>query len=199
MSAEGGLRRLLRRNRLWAEQYAQQRPGHLPKLAQAQAPEFFWIGCSDSRVPATLVAGLEPGEMFVHRNIANQIHAGDKSLLSALEYAVGVLRVRDIIVCGHYGCGGIAAGLEGASGILDDWLVLVRGLAAEHGTELEGLDGEARVARLAELNVVAGVSRVAAMEVIQRVRAEGESVRVHGLIYDMKTGVLADLGCTVGV
>jgi carbonic anhydrase len=191
---------ILARNRDWSARRQAQEPGYFTRLAALQAPEFFWIGCSDSRVPANVVAGLDPGEVFVHRNVANIIHSSDMNLLSALEFAVEALRVREIIVCGHYGCGGVKAATEDLPhGLADHWLEPIRRLARAYAVDLgREQDMEARRDRLAEFNVVEGVRRVCETPILQRAWARGAKVRVHGLIYGLKDGLLRDLDCSIG-
>ena len=190
---------LLARNRAWSERVHREHPEWFGTLAAQQAPEYFWIGCSDSRVPANVVAGLEPGEVFVHRNVANMVHSSDMNLLSALEFAVEALKVRHVIVCGHYGCGGVKAATEEMPhGLADHWLEPVRRLARGHGPDLSRLGStEARRDRLAELNVVEGVTRVAETPILRSAWRRGAEVSVHGLIYGLKDGLLRDLGCTI--
>ncbi len=191
---------LLDRNVKWSEQKNTEEPGYFARLATRQSPEFFWIGCSDSRVPANVVAGLDPGEVFVHRNVANIIHSSDMNMLSALEFAVDALKIREIIVCGHYGCGGVKAATEDLPhGLADHWLEPIRRLARAYAVDLaQQGDDEARRDKLAELNVVEGVRRVAETPILQRAWRERVSVRVHGLIYGLKDGRLRDLDCTIG-
>ncbi|TDL84793.1 carbonic anhydrase [Meridianimarinicoccus aquatilis] len=191
---------LLDRNVKWSEQKNTEEPGYFARLATRQSPEFFWIGCSDSRVPANVVAGLDPGEVFVHRNVANIIHSSDMNMLSALEFAVDALKIREIIVCGHYGCGGVKAATEDLPhGLADHWLEPIRRLARAYAVDLaQQGDDEARRDKLAELNVVEGVRRVAETPILQRAWRERGSIRVHGLIYGLKDGRLRDLDCTVG-
>jgi carbonic anhydrase len=191
---------LIERNVRWAEQRNREEPGYFARLATQQSPEFFWIGCSDSRVPANVVAGLDPGEVFVHRNVANVIHSTDMNMLSALEFAVEALKIREIIVCGHYGCGGVKAATEDLPhGLADHWLEPIRRLARAYAVDLSREDSaESRRDKLAELNVVEGVRRVAETPIMQRAWRNGVSVRIHGLIYGLKDGRLRDLDCTVG-
>lgn len=191
---------LLTRNRDWARTRAAADPGYFLRLAAQQAPEFFWIGCSDSRVPANVVAGLDPGEVFVHRNVANVVHSSDMNLLSALEFAVEALGVREIIVCGHYGCGGVKAATEDLPhGLADHWLEPIRRLARAFAVDLSRApDKDTMRDRLAELNVVEGVRRVAETPILQRAWRRGADIRVHGLIYGLKDGCLTDLDCSVG-
>lgn len=190
---------LLRRNRDWSHDREAREPGYFARLATRQSPEFFWIGCSDSRVPANVIAGLDPGEIFVHRNVANVVHSSDMNLLSALEFAVDALRIREIIVCGHYGCGGVKAATEDLPhGLADHWLEPIRRLARQYSVDLAQADtAEARRDKLAELNVVEGVLRVTETPILQRAWARGEAIAVHGLIYGLKDGLLRDLDCTI--
>jgi len=191
---------LLDRNVLWSDQKNAEEPGYFAQLATQQSPEFFWIGCSDSRVPANVVAGLDPGEVFVHRNVANVIHSADMNMLSALEFAVDTLRIREIIVCGHYGCGGVKAATEDLPhGLADHWLEPIRRLVRAYAVDLAHEGGEeARRDKLAELNVVEGVRRVSETPILQRAWRKGVAIRIHGLIYGLKDGRLRDLDCTVG-
>ena len=191
---------LLSRNVEWSAARDAEDPGYFARLAAQQAPEFFWIGCSDSRVPANVVAGLDPGEVFVHRNVANVVHSSDMNLLSTLEFAVEALKVREIIVCGHYGCGGVKAATEDLPhGLTDHWLEPIRRLARAYAVDLAGAPTpEARRDRLAELNVIEGVRRVAETPILLRAWARRADIRVHGLIYGLKDGRLRDLDCTVG-
>jgi len=191
---------LLARNEAWSKQRHVEEPDYFTRLATLQAPEFFWIGCSDSGVPANVVAGLDPGEVFVHRNVANIVHSSDMNLLSALEFAVEALQVREIIVCGHYGCGGVKAATEDLPhGLADHLLEPVRRLARAYAVDL-GREPylEARRYRLAEWNVVEGVRRVCETPILQRAWERGAVVRVHGLIYGLKYGCLRDLDCSIG-
>ena len=190
---------LLRRNAAWSAERNAQEPGYFERLATRQSPEFFWIGCSDSRVPANVVAGLDPGEVFVHRNVANVIHSSDMNLLAALEFAVDTLQIRQIIVCGHYGCGGIRAATEDLPhGLADHWLEPIRRLARSYAIDLAYFDDvEGRRDKLAELNVIEGVRRVSETPILQRAWTRGEDIRVHGLIYGLKDGLLRDLDCTI--
>jgi carbonic anhydrase len=194
------LNALLSRNLAWSEARDAEDPGYFARLAAQQAPEFFWIGCSDSRVPANVVAGLDPGEVFVHRNVANVVHSSDMNLLSTLEFAVEALNVREIIVCGHYGCGGVKAATEDLPrGLADHWLEPIRRIARAYAVDLAMTqDAEARRDRLAELNVIESVRRVAETPILRRAWRRGTDVRVHGLIYGLKDGRLRDLDCTVG-
>ncbi|OAN81287.1 carbonic anhydrase [Jannaschia sp. EhC01] len=191
---------LLERNALWSDEKNASEPGYFARLATRQSPEFFWIGCSDSRVPANVVAGLDPGEVFVHRNVANVIHSSDMNMLSALEFAVEALGIKEVIVCGHYGCGGVKAATEDLPhGLADHWLEPIRRLARAYAVDLaQESDVETRRDKLAELNVIEGVRRVSETPIVQRAWKNGVGIRVHGLIYGLKNGRLRDLDCTVG-
>ncbi len=190
---------LLRRNVAWSESMRAEDPEYFSRLVAQQTPNYFWIGCSDSRVPANVVAGLQPGEVFVHRNVANVVHPADLNMLSALEYAVEVLQVREIIVCGHYGCGGVkGATLESASALADHWLEPIRTLARNTEEELRAQpDAQARLNLLAELNVLDGVKRVAATPILRRAWRSGNKLAIHGLIYALEDGIIHDLHCTI--
>jgi carbonic anhydrase len=192
--------KLLAHNRAWAEGIRASDPDYFPRLAQRQAPEYFWLGCADSRVPTNVVVGLEPGEIFVHRSVANVVHATDMSLLAALEYAVDVLAIDKIIVCGHYGCGGIKAATEDElHGLADHWLEPVRRLARTHADELDRIgDIDARRDRLAELNVVSAVHRLTDTPILRRAWQRGRDVWIHGLIYRLHDGLLEELHCSQG-
>ena len=194
------LESLLARNLEWSAARHDADPGYFARLAALQAPEFFWIGCSDSRVPANVVAGLDPGEVFVHRNVANVVHSADLNLLSALEFSVEALKVREIIVCGHYGCGGVKAATEDLPhGLSDHWLEPIRRLARSYAVDLAACGGdEDRRDKLAELNVIEGVRRVSETPILQKAWTRGADVRVHGLIYGLKDGRLRNLDCSTG-
>ena len=191
---------LLARNLKWSDRRQSEEPDYFTRLAALQAPEFFWIGCSDSRVPANVVAGLDPGEVFVHRNVANIVHSSDMNLLSAMEFAVESLNVREIIICGHYGCGGVKAATEDLpQSLVDHWLEPIRRLARSYAVDLARQpDIEARRDRLAELNVVEGVRRTCETPILQRAWQRGANRRVHGLICGLKDGRLRDLDCSIG-
>lgn len=193
------LNSIFQKNTEWADRKIAKDPAYFNRLADQQNPEHFWIGCSDSRVPANVVAGLEPGEVFVHRNVANVIHSSDLNMLSALEYAVENLKVKHVIVCGHYGCGGIKACTEDyPHGLVDHWLEPIRRIADRSLHELVVLNGEeARLNRLAELNVIDGVERICQTPIIRKAWDNGSNVAVHGLIYGLKNGHLRDLNCSV--
>jgi carbonic anhydrase len=193
------LDRLIAKNRAWAEERTHQDPEFFHRLARQQAPEFLWIGCSDSRVPANEIVGLAPGEMFVHRNIANVVVHADLNCLSTIQYAVDVLRVRQIIVCGHYGCGGVLAALRNDRlGLADNWLRHVQDVRWKHRDEIDGLPTEEqRLTRLCELNVIEQVINVGQTTVVRDAWERGQTLAVHGVIYDVADGLLRDLGVCV--
>ena len=188
-------RELLENNRRWAEQVSAQDPGFFERLASLQTPRILWIGCSDSRVPANQITGQQPGEVFVHRNVANVVVHTDLNCLSVIQYAVDVLGVRHIIVCGHYGCGGVKAALEGRRlGLSDNWLRHVEDVRDTHAAALADLqDDEARLDRLCELNVIEQVLHVAQTTVMRDAWTRGQDVSVHGWIYALRDGRLRDL------
>ena len=186
---------LFERNQAWAEKLDTNDPGFFSRLAKGQAPEFLWIGCSDSRVPASQVTGLMPGEVFVHRNVANVVSATDANCMAAVEYAVLSLQVKNIIVCGHYGCGGVQAALDGYSdGVVGGWLGPIRELAQEHKDELSKLDADAAARRLCELNVLHQVDSLCASAAPQEAWARGQALNVYGWIYGVEDGLLRSLG-----
>jgi carbonic anhydrase len=193
------LKKLFERNRAWAEEISAREPEFFSGLARQQTPEYLWIGCSDSRVPATQLVGLSPGEMFVHRNVANLVVHTDLNCLSVMQFAVEVLRVKHVIVCGHYGCGGVQAALEGARlGLVDNWLRHVQDVAEKYAAELAPLAGAGeRLRLLCELNVREQVSNVCRTTVVQGAWARGQELSVHGWIYALEDGLLRDLGLCV--
>ena len=190
---------LLEHNKTWAAERVRNDPDYFKRLSGLQAPQYLWIGCSDSRVPANVITGLEPGEVFVHRNVANLLHPGDLNGLSVLQFAVEVLKVSHIIVCGHYGCGGVAAAVDGQRhGLIDHWLRPIQDVYERFEPDLAGLpDAQARLARLCELNVEQTVVRVAQTPVVQDAWRSGRSLAIHGWVYGLDDGVIRDLGCTV--
>ncbi|MCC6304144.1 MAG: carbonic anhydrase [Rhodobacteraceae bacterium] len=190
---------LFARNRLWSASRQADEPEYFARLATRQAPEYFWIGCSDSRVPANVITGLDPGEVFVHRNVANVVHSSDMNLLSALEFAIDVLAIRQVIVCGHYGCAGVRAATDDeVHGLADHWIEPIRRLARQHAVDLAVAGSAARRRDLlAEFNVVEGVRRVAETPILRVAWARGADVAIHGLIYRIDDGLLHDLDCTI--
>jgi carbonic anhydrase len=190
---------LFAKNRTWAETMVRTDPAFFERLARQQAPRFLWIGCSDSRVPANQIVGLLPGEMFVHRNVANVVVHTDLNCLSAIQFAVDVLRVEHIIVCGHYGCGGVLAALrDDKLGLIDNWLRHVQDVRGKHRPTLEALPDQARQHdRLCELNVIEQVVNVSQTTVVCDAWRRGQPLAVHGWIYALRDGLLRDLGMCV--
>ena len=193
------LKRLLDQNKAWAESITASDPEFFPNLAKQQSPTFLWIGCSDSRVPATQLVGMMPGEMFVHRNVANVVVHTDFNCLSVMQFAVDVLKVEHIIVCGHHGCGGVKAAMDNLQfGLIDNWLRHVQDVLHENEEELAGIDDETkRLDRLCELNVVAQVLNVGRTSIVQNAWERGQELVVHGWIYDLQDGLLRDLGVSL--
>lgn len=189
------LKTLLDNNRAWARDITARDPGFFSTLSHQQSPEYMWIGCSDSRVPANEIVGLLPGEMFVHRNVANVVVHSDLNCLSVIQYAVEVLKVKHIIVCGHYGCGGIQAALHNSKlGLIDNWLRHVQDVAQKHGALLAGpAQEEFRLRRLCELNVIEQTVNVCQTTVVQSAWERGQQVAVHGWIYGLADGLLHEL------
>jgi carbonic anhydrase len=192
---------LLTRNVAWARERIAADPGYFSRLASQQSPRFLWIGCSDSRVPANVITGLDPGEVFVHRNVGNLIYAADINCMSVVQFALEQLRVRHIIVCGHYGCGGVRAALDTEPrGLLDHWLEPIRDIERASKAELSGIaDHEQLVDRLCELNVQQQVRNLANSPILKRVWDKGQAVDLHGWIYSVGNGLIRDLKVTQGV
>jgi carbonic anhydrase len=186
-------------NRAWADRMVAADVGFFRRLVNQQAPEYLWIGCSDSRVPANEIVGLDPGELFVHRNVANLAPPQDANYLSVLQFAVDVIKVKHIIVVGHYGCGGVSAAVDGERrGLVDHWLHPIREVFKAHRDELEAIaDGRARLDRLCELNVISQVRNVASDVFVQDAWARGQNIAVHGWVYSLANGLLKDLDVTV--
>ena len=190
---------LFENNRRWAAEMTRRDPRFFERLAQQQAPEYLWIGCADSRVPANEIVGLDPGELFVHRNVANLAPPQDANYLSVLQFAVEVLKVKHILVVGHYGCGGVAAAVDGQRrGLVDHWLHPIREVHHCHRHELATLpDEKARWDRLVELNVIRQVQNVASDVFVQDAWSRGQPLTVHGWVYTLGTGLVTDLNVTV--
>ncbi|WP_444936866.1 carbonate dehydratase [Microbulbifer sp. JMSA004] len=189
------IRQLFARNRAWAEDRTAQDPEFFQRLSRLQVPKYLWIGCSDSRVPANEIVGMAPGELFVHRNIANVVVHTDFNCLSVLQYAVEVLKVEHVVVCGHYGCGGVQAAMgHSECGLVDNWLRHIKDVYVRHRQELESLDKESRSARLCELNVMAQVQNLAMTKIVQHAWDRGQRLSLHGWIYDIRDGLIRDLG-----
>ena len=193
------LKRLLNQNRAWAENIKASDPGFSTTLAKQQSPNFLWIGCADSRVPSTQLVGVAPGEMFVHRNVANVVDHTDFNCLSVMQYAVDVLKVEHIIVCGHHGCGGVKAAMDNLQlGLIDNWLRHVQDVIHEHEQLLAQVDDEnERFDRLCELNVIEQVRNVGRTTIVQSAWQRGQELVVHGWIYGLQDGLLRDLGCSL--
>jgi carbonic anhydrase len=190
---------LFANNRAWAADMTRQDPDFFRRLTGQQAPRYFWVGCSDSRVPANQIVGLLPGEMFVHRNVANVVAHTDLNCLSAMQFAVDVLKVEHIIVCGHYGCGGVLAALRDEKlGLIDNWLRHVQDVRAKYRAELDALDTEGlRGNRLCELNVMDQVVSVSQTTIVRDAWTRGQDLTVHGWVYDVSDGLLRDLGTSI--
>jgi carbonic anhydrase len=186
-------------NHAWAERMVSADAGFFRRLERQQAPEYLWIGCSDSRVPANEIVGLDPGELFVHRNVANLAPPQDANYLSVLQFAVDVLKVKHIMVVGHYGCGGVSAAVDGKRrGLLDHWLHPIREVCHEHRFELRAIpDSQARLDRVCELNVIRQVRNVASDVFVQEAWARGQDLCVHGWVYSLANGLVTDLDVTV--
>jgi carbonic anhydrase len=190
---------LLEKNRRWSDSVKEREPDFFTELAKQQSPEYLWIGCSDSRVAANTIVGLQPGEIFVHRNIANIVTHTDMNCLSVIQFAVEVLRVKHIIVTGHYGCGGVLAAMEdNRHGLIDNWLRHIQDTASVYEEYLKALrDDKARFDKLCELNVIEQVINVAETTMLQDAWAREQEVTIHGLIYDISDGILGDLDVSV--
>jgi carbonic anhydrase len=199
MTEDSSPERLLANNRSWAEDVEKAKPGFFAHLAQQQSPAYLWIGCADSRVPANEIVGLEPGELFVHRNVANLIHHADINGLSVVQIAVDVLKVKHIIVCGHYGCTGVRAALhDDRVGVAEYWIRPVRDLCERHHYELDALhDEHARFDRLCELNVLQQVRNLCRTPILQDAWRRGQELTVHSWIYGLADGLVRNLGPTV--
>lgn len=194
------LQQLFARNREWAAAIQEKDPGFFPALSRQQNPDYLWIGCSDSRVPANQIVNLPPGEVFVHRNVANVVVHSDLNCLAVIQFAVEVLEVGHIIVCGHYGCGGINAALEDRHhGLIDNWLRHIGDVYRFNADELDEMEPRRRARRLCELNVIEQVKNVCATTIVQNAWEQGQELNVHGWIYDIGTGLLSELcECVTG-
>jgi carbonic anhydrase len=194
-----GLKRLFERNRAWAKAVKERDPEFFARLAKQQAPEYLWIGCSDARVPANELMGMAPGELFVHRNIANLVHNIDTNLMSVLEFAINVLKVRHVMVVGHYGCGGVRAAVERQEfGLIDNWLRKIKDVYAANKQALDAEpDQEKCLNLLCEINVRQQVLNICHTSIVQNAWREGRELAVHGWIYAIADGLLKDLGFTI--
>jgi carbonic anhydrase len=192
------LKKLFENNRAWAEKIEKEQPGFFEQLSKQQNPEYLWIGCADSRVPANEIINLPPGDVFVHRNIANVVVHTDLNCLSVIQYAVEILKVKHIIVCGHYGCGGVAAALDDKEhGLIDNWLRHIQDVYRLYAAELDSItDAAARRDRLCELNVIEQVANVCSTTMVRKAWRRGQNLHVHGWIYHLEDGLLNDLGVT---
>ena len=192
------MKHLFDSNRAWAKNKKNDDPEFFSKLVAQQNPDYLWIGCSDSRVPANQIVGLLPGELFVHRNVANLVIHTDLNCLSVIQYAVEILKVKHIIVCGHYGCGGVETAIsDRSSGFIDNWLLHIKDLYQRKRSDFSDIqDQEAKVDRLCEMNVVAQVNNVCHTSIVQDAWQRGQQLQVHGWIYSIKDGLLRDLNAT---
>jgi len=191
---------LLKNNKTWVASKLANDPQYFQKLSAGQSPPVLWIGCSDSRVPANEIIGAQPGEVFVHRNIANMVVHSDMNMLSVLDYAVNVLKVKHIIVCGHYGCGGVQAAMTNKHiGLIDNWIRHIKDVYRFHQDELNAIENEKdRFNRFVELNVIEQVLDLAKTSIIQAAWESGQNVHVHGWVYGINDGVIKDLGVNLG-
>lgn len=190
---------LLQRNAKWSEDMLERDATFFSRLSEQQNPDFLWIGCSDSRVPANQIIDLPPGEVFVHRNVANMVHSNDINLMSVVQYAVEVLKVKHILVVGHYGCGGVKAAMMPGmgSGMVDSWLHDIRDEYARHRSELEGLSPEACTDRMCEYNAIRQARNLAHSNVVQRAWLNGQPLSIHGWCYSLKDGRITTLDCDI--
>jgi carbonic anhydrase len=192
------LQHLFDSNRAWADEIKKQNPDFFSELSKQQAPEYLWIGCSDSRVPANQIVSLPPGAVFVHRNIANVVVHTDLNCLSVIQFAVDVLKVKHIIVCGHYGCGGIQASMEKTEhGLIDNWLRHVQDVSRFNVEKLEGLVGQEKMDKLCELNVIEQVRNVCNTTMVKKAWKSGAELSVHGWVYSIENGIIKDLEASV--
>lgn len=192
------LKHLFKNNEKWAADMVSRDPEFFERLASQQSPEYLWIGCADSRVPANQIVGLLPGDVFVHRNVANLIVHSDINALSVIQFAVDVLKVRHVIVCGHYGCGGVKAAMEDQRhGLVDNWLRPVKALCDSNAEQLKSLSDEKRLDRMCELNVVSQLENLKQTTIIQDAWSRGQELDLHGWIYSVRDGQLRDLDVTV--
>jgi carbonic anhydrase len=192
------LQHLFDNNVAWAEKIKANDPGFFDRLSEQQTPDYLWIGCSDSRVPATQIVNLPPGEVFVHRNIANVVVHNDTNCLSVIQFAVEVLKVKHIIVCGHYGCGGVKAAVEDQDhGLINEWLAHIKEVKQKHLAELADLTADQKNNRMCELNVIEQVKHVSETAAVQNAWKNGNALSIHGWIYDISDGILHDLDATL--
>jgi carbonic anhydrase len=196
---EKSYQKLLSNNKAWANEKTRVEPDFFDKLSKGQTPEYLWIGCSDSRVPANEITGTNPGEIFVHRNIANMVIHSDMNMLSVLSYAVEVLKVKHIIVCGHYGCGGVIAAMGNKQfGLIDNWLRHIKDVYRLHQSELDAItDIEERGRKLVELNVIEQVNDLGKTSIVQNAWKNKQDLHLHGWVYDINDGIINDLGVNI--
>ncbi|MBK7636229.1 MAG: carbonate dehydratase [Saprospiraceae bacterium] len=192
--------KILDNNRKWVADKTLNDPDYFKRLSEGQSPPLLWIGCSDSRVPANEITGTQPGEVFVHRNIANMVIHSDMNLLSVLDYAVNVLKVRHVIVCGHYGCGGVKAAMGNANiGLIDNWIRHIKDVYRFHYEELDAIvDEEKKFDRFLEVNVIEQVMDLAKTSIVQNAWAQGQDLWIHGWVYSLKDGLVQDLNVNFG-
>jgi len=195
---EKSYNKLLENNKSWVKKNLEKDPEYFSKLSNGQSPEYLWIGCSDSRVPANQITGTNPGEIFVHRNIANMVVHSDMNMLSVLSYAVEVLMVKHIIVCGHYGCGGVIAAMENKQlGLIDNWLRHIKDVYRYHHVELDAIeDKKQRARRFVEVNVMEQVHDLGKTSIVQNAWKRKQPLHIHGWVYDIHDGIINDLGVT---
>jgi carbonic anhydrase len=195
---EKSYNKLLENNKSWVKKNLEKDPEYFSKLSNGQSPEYLWIGCSDSRVPANQITGTNPGEIFVHRNIANMVVHSDMNMLSVLSYAVEVLKVKHIIVCGHYGCGGVIAAMENQQlGLIDNWLRHIKDVYRYHHVELDAIeDKKQRARRFVEVNVMEQVHDLGKTSIVQNAWKRNQPLHIHGWVYDIHDGIINDLGVT---
>jgi carbonic anhydrase len=193
------LKKLFKNNQIWAKNKQSANPEFFQKLSISQNPRYLWIGCSDSRIPASEILGLEPGELFVHRNVANLFPHTDFNCLSVLQYGIDYLNIEHVIVCGHYGCGGVASAMENDQfGLVDNWLLNIRDIYSKEKKQLDLIsDKKLKYNRLAELNVLYQVMNICHTTIVQNTWVNGKKLSVHGWVYDIATGLLKDLNCCI--
>ena len=199
MSDPHPLQHLFDNNRRWAAGEVEHDPAYFKRLSQQQNPDYLWIGCADSRVPANEIIGLEPGEVFVHRNVGNVVVHTDMNCLSVIQYAVEVLEVEHIIVCGHYGCGGVHAAMDNRQhGLIDNWLRNIKDVYSKYHAEVDGIsEPQSQKDRMCELNVIEQVANVCYTTIVQNAWQRGQKLAVHGWVYGLRDGLINDLGLTI--
>ena len=198
-SLMSSIQHLFNNNQQWADEIKQEDPNFFKRLSEQQTPEYLWIGCSDSRVPANELLGMQPGEVFVHRNIANQVIHTDLNCLSVIQFAVEILKVKHIIVCGHYGCGGVIASLDDSShGLIDNWLHHIKDVYRFHKAQLDAIENkDEKLKLLCELNVIEQVANVCNTTILKNARLAKQDITVHGFVYNLHDGILKDLKVSV--